>query len=74
MHNTILQVMMLTYRIPLGIGIAVNVLVGNMLGAGKAHVAKRIAWLAMVAELCAASAYGVGMIAFRHQIPKVWSV
>jgi Na+-driven multidrug efflux pump len=70
-HGTILVCMIVTYRIPMGIAIAVNVMVGNLLGAGDHTSAKRVAIFSLLFQLCLSLCYGGATILFRHQIPKV---
>lgn len=56
---------------PLGIAIAVNVMIGNLLGAGDHKSAKRVAVFSLLFQFCLSLCYGGATILLRHQIPKV---
>lgn len=51
-QSTLLQLLVISFMFPLGIGIATSTLVGNALGAGEVALAKELAYMALTVMLC----------------------
>jgi MATE family multidrug resistance protein len=72
-HQIALNVASFTYMVPLGIGSAAAVRVGQAVGAGDVRGAARAGWTALILGACFMSCSGVALFLFSHSIARVYT-
>jgi MATE family, multidrug efflux pump len=72
-HQIALNVASFTYMVPLGIGGAAAVRVGQALGARDSAGAARAGWTALLFGVCFMFCAGLGMLLFSHPIARIYS-
>lgn len=72
-HQIALNVASFTYMVPLGIGSAAAVRVGQALGARDVHGAARAGWTALLFGACFMSFSGLCLLLFGRQIARVYT-
>ena len=72
-HQIALNVASFTYMVPLGIGSAAAVRVGQALGAGNPDGAKRAGWTALLFSTVFMSTSAICLFAFGHPIARIYS-
>jgi multidrug resistance protein, MATE family len=72
-HQIALNVASFTYMVPLGIGSAAAVRVGQAVGADDAHGAARAGWTALLLGACFMSYSGLTLLFFAHPIARIYT-
>jgi MATE family multidrug resistance protein len=72
-HQIALNVASFTYMVPLGIGSAAAVRVGQAVGAGDGHGAARAGWMALLFGAGFMSCSGLTLFLFSHPIARVYT-
>jgi multidrug resistance protein, MATE family len=72
-HQIALNVASFTYMVPLGIGSAAAVRVGQALGAEDVRGAARAGWTALLLGACFMSGCGLTLLFFAHPIARVYT-
>lgn len=72
-HQIALNVASFTYMVPLGIGGAAAVRVGQAMGARDVAGAARAGWTALLFGVCFMSCAGLGLLLFSHPIARIYS-
>jgi MATE family multidrug resistance protein len=72
-HQIALNVASFTYMVPLGIGSAAAVRVGQAIGARDAHGAARAGWMALFFGVCFMSCAGLALFLFPQSIARVYT-
>lgn len=72
-HQIALNVAGFTYMVPLGIGGAAAVRVGQAMGARDIPGVARAGWTAMLFGACFMSCAGLGLLLFSHPIARIYS-
>jgi MATE family multidrug resistance protein len=72
-QTVVMNVVALTFMVPLGISQGAAVRVGNLLGAGRRQAAQRAAWVATALGGGVMAVAGGGLVALRHGIPRLWT-
>ena len=72
-HTITLNMAALAFMMPLGISLAAVTRVGNLLGARRPDEAQRAAWVALALGAGVMSASAVLFVAFRHQLPRLYT-
>lgn len=72
-HQIALNVASFTYMVPLGIGSAAAVRVGQALGAGNVDGAKRAGWTALLFSTCFMSASAICLFLLGRPISRIYS-
>jgi len=72
-HQIALNVASFTYMVPLGIGSAAAIRVGQAIGARDVAAAARAGWTALLFSVSFMSCAGLGLLLFSHQIARVYS-
>ena len=73
-HQIALNVASFTYMVPLGIGSAAAVRVGQAIGAGDVRAAARAGWTALFFGACFMSCSGLCLFLFGRQIARIYSL
>jgi MATE family multidrug resistance protein len=72
-HTAALTLASLTFMVPLGVSLAAVVRVGNLLGARSGADAQRAAWVSLGTGAAAMALSGIGFLAFRWQLPRLFT-
>jgi multidrug resistance protein, MATE family len=72
-HQIALNVASITYMVPLGIGSAAAVRVGQAIGAGDSRAAARAGWMALFFGAGFMSCAGLGLLLFARPIARIYS-
>jgi multidrug resistance protein, MATE family len=72
-HQIALNVASFTFMVPLGIGSAAAVRVGQAIGAQDMHAAARAGWTALFFAACFMSCSGVVLLSFSHPIARIYT-
>ena len=72
-HQIALNVASITYMVPLGIGSAAAVRVGQAVGAGDIRAASRAGWMALFFGAGFMACAGVTLFLFSHPIARIYS-
>jgi MATE family multidrug resistance protein len=72
-HQIALNVASFTYMVPLGIGSAAAVRVGQAIGARDPLGAARAGWMALFFGVCFMSCAGLGLFLFPHYIARIYT-
>jgi MATE family multidrug resistance protein len=71
-HTIVLKVASLTYMVPLGIAIASATRVGNLVGAGDPHGARRAAFVALSLGGGVMLVFAILFVLLRHAVPALF--
>jgi multidrug resistance protein, MATE family len=72
-HQIALNVASFTYMVPLGIGSAAAVRVGQAVGARDVHGAARAGWTALLYAVCFMACAGLCLFLFGYQIARIYT-
>jgi MATE family multidrug resistance protein len=72
-HQIALNVASFTYMVPLGIGSAAAIRVGQAIGARDVAAAARAGWTALLFGVSFMSCAGLGLLLFSHQIARIYT-
>lgn len=72
-HQVAISVVAFTYMVPLGVGAAASVRVGQALGAGDPVGARRAGWTAMMLGAGFMACAGLVIVAFPHAIVRIFT-
>lgn len=72
-YQTALNIVSLLYMIPFSISMALTVLVGYEVGAGRYHDAKVFSWLGVFMSVLFGIFLGMFVVVFRHQVAGFYS-
>lgn len=72
-HQIALNVASFTYMVPLGIGSAAAVRVGQAVGAGDVRAASRSGWTALLFGVCFMACSGLTLFFFSHPIARIYT-
>ncbi|HET7871637.1 MAG TPA: MATE family efflux transporter, partial [Terriglobales bacterium] len=72
-HQIALNVASFTYMVPLGIGSAAAIRVGQAVGARDVYGAARAGWTALLFAVCFMASAGLCLFLFGHQIARIYS-
>ncbi|MFT4709729.1 MAG: MATE family multidrug resistance protein [Bacteroidia bacterium] len=72
-HSLVMQIISLVFMVPLGLGIASSIRVGNLIGARDPHGAQRTAHVALAVTGIFMAGVSVIFVLFRNDLPHIFT-